>query len=160
MATRRWKNGLFAKLANCLMPYVIDFLFFCFTVVRIHGVTPCHSALGLIIRPALNGRTYKYRIRLTSPSLPLRLHAASFPPVSTRGRFEVPELDPSIAVGSPPRSEDERNWCVQADPADGAVHPPGGGGEGQRDLRLCRRGFDPSPLFSIPFPHIFSKFCY
>lgn len=37
----------------------------------------------------------------------------------------------------PLRYENERRGCVEADPADGQIHPPGGGGEGQRDLRLC-----------------------
>lgn len=66
-------------------------------------------------------------------------------PSSILVRIRRPGPPPPIA---PPAagSEDERRRCVEADSADGPVHPPGGGGEGQRDLRLRRRGARASPF--------------
>ena len=50
-----------------------------------------------------------------------------------------------------PVSENERRRCLEANPADGAVHPPGSWGKGQRDLCLRRRGFFISPFPPLSF---------
>lgn len=108
-----------------------------------HGSQPDHAAPAATLAPRPFHLDHSRGLPIALPSR-LPCSAPAFPHPTVAGA--------SRAAGGPRRirrRQDERRRCVQADPADGAVHPPGGRGEGQRDLRLRRGGqlpFSPLPL--------------